>query len=224
MSKAYRVLGLFSILLLVGCQSSRSKLAETESYLSAPSRLQLGKPVLFLIHDQRAEIERTLTQNGGPWRYTTDTDNPDRASLSLGKSLSETMQRKGMTHQASFGLPATAVPTNTLIIRVAVASWYGRLENPLPVTGTMIALLSPGRPILAEGYCEFSSVLETDGQRVDLGTSKGSIKTSVPTASKPTVYKEGDYLSGVAVSHAMAEFFKSLETQWPAKYAPTKNN
>ena len=219
MSKALGVLGLLSILLIAGCQSPRSKLAQTENYLSSPSNLQFGKPVLFVINDQRPVIERTSSQGGVgvPWRYTTDLADTNQASLSLGKSLSEIMQRKGMTHRASFGLPASPVPTNTIIIRVAIASWYGRLENPLylPVTGTLTTLLFPGEPIGAEGYCEFSSVLENDGQTVNLGTSKGSIKTSVPTASKPSIEKEGEYLSGVAVSHAMAEFFRSLEMKLP---------
>ena len=212
MKKIGMLLGLSAALLLfAGCETTNSKIAAIESYLGTPSSIKLNRPVYFVVQDQRPQEERQQDPHGA-WIYTVDGDNPNQAALSVGNDFCRITKVKGITDQALHGLPSDSIPTDAIVIRVNLISWYGRLLRPM-LTDKIIDIITPNTPIGGEGHCKFSSILEYDGKTIDLGVSEGSVDLSV--SRKATIDKEGNQISGVVSDEAMAQFFKAFENQFP---------
>jgi hypothetical protein len=213
MLKIRTLLGLIAVLFLVaGCETTDSKFATIENYLGTPSSIKLNRPIYFVIQDQRPQEERQQPLHSA-WIYTTDR-NTNEASLSLGSDLCRVTKIKGIADQAFHGLPSDSIPANSVVIHINLLSWYGRLENPLPITGTIMAIINPSlATITAEGHCKFSSVLESNGKTVDLGISEGSVRFQV--SRNATIAKEGNQASGAVSDEATAQFFRALENQLP---------
>jgi len=190
---------------LAGCVSEPS-LSTTHDYLSAPSRVKVGKPVYFSIEDQRPQIERKAAE--GPYIYTVDGTNPNGASSGLGEDLSRVMEEKGITSRARVGSPGEVPPNDGIIVHIQLLSWYGRLpSNDLVTEKVFSTILS--QPVYAEGQCKFNSTLIYDGKSVDLGISEGTATFQV--SRNASIGREGNQASAAASDKAMTQFFQALE-------------
>jgi hypothetical protein len=197
-------------LLLTGC-ATRSTQRETHDYLAAPGRVKLGRPIYFAIEDQRPQIERQGTADHPHYLYTSDGTDPNRPGQILGEDLCGILERKGITNHPRVGLPGEIPPTDGLIIRVKLLSWYGRLPARSLMTEKALGFVLI-QPDNAEGRCQFSSTLEFDGRIEEMDICDGAATFQV--SRKATIAREGNSASAAAADKAMAQFLQALEKRF----------
>lgn len=193
--------------LVGGCASTSPR--NVADYLSAPSRFHFNVPVCFVVEDKRPDFERQ-GDSKGIWLYTVDGHNPNGTIQSLGIDLCKIMEHKGITATARVALPGEVPPTNCVLVRITLESWYGRVPNLNTITEQTIgAVLQPA--IFVEGHCRFISGLVVSGQPYGLGVSEGG--AAVAASRNATVAKEGNAASAIAADRAMVQFFQAFEKQ-----------
>ena len=198
------VLVVFTVI-LAGCADSPG------NYLIKRSGVHLKAPVFLVIQDQRPKIERAGDPKGF-YQYTVDGAKPEQPAQSLGMTLAEFLEHKGITTQALVASPGEAPPADAVVVHITLLSWYGRLRNLSSVSYlTVGASASP--LIYADGHCSFESTVTHSGRNADLGTVEGS--SSQIVSKRATISREGCTASTAAAEIAYSEFLRAFEKKVP---------
>jgi len=182
----------------------------TANYLMAPSPVRLASPVYLSIVDQRHAIERHGDPSGF-YNYTVDGVDPNHAAQSLGIDICQVMERKRITVRARVGLPGEVPPTDGVLVRLSLLSWYGRLPSSSTITEKALGALL-ARPIYAEGRCRFAATITYAGESRDLGVADASATFQV--SRNATLAKDGNLASAASADKAIAQFLQAFEKQF----------